>query len=333
MDYEKKFGFLVIILAAVIGFGTLGYIVIEMWSPLDALYMTVITLTTVGFGEVYPLSHSGKIFTIILVVMGVAGVAYTLSVIARMVVEGEIKSLLGRRKMQKGLKELTNHYIVCGFGRVGRRIAQELCARKVPFVVIDRDPQRIEQAETDCFIFVQGDSTSDQTLLDAGIERAKGLITAVVDEADSVFIVLSARQLNPGLFITARAESDEGEKKLLRAGANKVISPHKIGGIRMALTALRPNLVDFMSLVTFDQRTDLSIEEIEVKGGSSLVDSTIKDCHIRHDLGTTIVGIKKPGKDVFLNPSPETTIEAGDILIVIGERKGLEKLEELTGGI
>jgi voltage-gated potassium channel len=332
LDYERKFGILVIILAAVIAIGTLGYIFIERWSPLDALYMTVITLTTVGFGEVHPLSHSGKIFTIVLVVMGVAGVAYTLSVIARMVVEGEIKRLLGRRKMQKGLKELTDHYIVCGFGRVGRRIAQELYARGVPFVVVDRDPQRIEQAEMDCFIFVQGDSTNDQTLLDAGVKRAKGLITAVVDEADSVFIVLSARQLNPKLFITARAESDQGEKKLFRAGANRVISPHKIGGIRMALTALRPNLVDFMSLVSFDQRTDLSIEEIEVKPGSSLVNSTIKDCHIRHDLGVSIVGVKKTGKDVFLNPSPETTIDGGDILIVVGDRKGLERLEELTSG-
>ncbi len=333
MDYEKKFGILVIILAGVIAFGTLGYIVLERWSPLDALYMTVITLTTVGFGEVHPLSHAGKIFTIILVVMGVAGVAYTLSIIARMVVEGEIKRLLGRRKMQKGLKELKDHYIVCGFGRVGRRIAQELCARKVPFVVIDRDPQRIEQAEQDCFLFIQGDSTVDQALIDAGVERARGLITAVADEADSVFIVLSARQLNPQLFITARAESEESKKKLMRAGADKVISPYKIGAIRMALTTLRPNLVDFMEVVSFDRETGLAIEEIQIKPNSQLNQCTLGSCPIRKDFGVMVVGIKKVGKDVFFNPSSETKIEAGDILIVIGEKERLEKLEELTGGI
>lgn len=332
MDVEKKFKIVFLILVAVIAFGTIGYTVIERWSPLDALYMTLITLSTVGFGEVHVLTPTGKIFTMLLVVMGVSGVAYTLSVIGQMVVEGEIKKLLGRRKMQKGLKELKDHYIVCGFGRVGRRIAKELCSRKVPFVVIDKDPLKTEQADKDCFLFVQGDSTSDQTLIDAGVERAKGLITAVVNEADSVFIVLSARQLNPNLFITARAESDEAEKKLLRAGANKVVSPHKIGGIRMALTALRPNLVDFMSVVTFDQKTDLSIEEILIKPGSPLIHTTLKVCPIRHELGIIVVGIKKLGKDVFLNPSPETEIEAGDILIVIGDRKNLEKLEELTGG-
>ena len=332
MDLEKKFKIVLMILVGVIAFGTAGYVLIERWSPLDALYMTVITLSTVGFGEVYPLSSSGKIFTMILVVMGVSGVAYTLSVIGQMIVEGEIKKLLGRRKMQKGLKELKDHYIVCGFGRVGRRIAQELCARKVPFVVIDKDPQKTEQAETDCFLFVQGDSTNDQTLVDAGVKRAKGLITALMNEADNVFIVLSARQLNPDLFITARAESDEAEKKLLRAGANKVVSPHKIGGIRMALTALRPNLVDFMNVVTFDQDTNLSIEEILIKPGSPLIHTTLKVCPIRHELGIMVVGIKKVGKDVFLNPSLETEIEAGDILIVIGERISLEKLEELTSG-
>jgi voltage-gated potassium channel len=331
LDLEKKFKIVWMILVAVIAFGTIGYILIERWPPLDALYMTLITLTTVGFGEVYPLSPSGKVFTMILVIMGVAGVAYTLSVIGQMVVEGEIKKLLGRRRMEKGLKELKDHYIVCGFGRVGRRISQELCARRASFVVIDRDPQRIVQAEEDCFIFIQGDSTVDQTLIDAGIERARGLITAVADEADSVFIVLSARQLNPQLFITARAESEEGRKKLLRAGANKVISPYKIGAIRMALTTLRPNLVDFMEVVTFDRETGLAIEEIAIKPGSPIDQCTLEVCPIRKEFGIMVVGIKKVGKDVFFNPSPETRIEAGDILIVIGEKESLEKLEELTG--
>lgn len=332
MDLEEKFKMILMILAGVVVFGTVGYTIIERWTLLDALYMTLITLSTVGFGEVYALSPPGKIFTIILVVMGVVGVAYTLSVVGQMIVEGEIKKLLGRKKMEKGLKELKDHYIVCGFGRVGGRIAKELSVRRIPFVVIENDPQRIEQAERDGFLFVQGDSTVDQTLIDAGIEKARGLITAVANEADGVFIVLSARQLNPGLFITARAESDEGKKKLLRAGANKVISPYKIGAIRMALATLRPNLVDFMKVVTFDRDTGLTIEEIQIKPNSSLVGSSLKVCPIRKELGIMVVGIKKMGKDVFLNPSPETKIDAGDILIVIGEKEGLERLEELTGG-
>jgi len=332
LDLEKKLKIIVLILVVVVVFGTVGYSIIERWSLLDALYMTFITLSTVGFREVYTLSPTGKMFTILLILVGVAGAAYTLRTIGEWIVEGELKKLLGRKKMQKGLKELTNHYIVCGCGRVGRRIARELFTRRIPFVVIDNDLLRIEQAEKDGFLFIQGDSTADQTLTDAGIERAKGLITAVANEADGVFIVLSARQLNPQLFITARAESDEGKKKLLRAGANKVISPYKIGAIRMALTTLRPNLVDFMKVVTFDRDTGLTIEEIEIKPGTPLVGSTLKVCPIRKEFGIMVVGIKKVGKDVFLNPSPETNIEAGDILIVIGEKEGLEKLEELTGG-
>lgn len=332
MELEEKVKVVAVILVAVVLFGTVGYSIIERWPLLDALYMTFITLSTVGFREVYALSPTGKMFTILLILFGVVGAAYTLRVIGEWIVEGEMKKLLGRRKMQKGLKELVNHYIVCGFGRVGRRIAQELCTRRVPFLVIDNDPQRIEQAGKDKFFFVQGDSTADQTLVDAGIERARGLITAVANEADGVFIVLSARQLNPNLFITARAETEEGKKKLLRAGANKVIAPYKIGAIRMALTTLRPNLVDFMKVITFDKETGLTIEEIQIKPGSPMVSTTLRECPIRKDFGIMVAGIKKVGKDVFLNPSPDTTIEAGDILIVIGEKEGLEKLEQLTGG-
>jgi voltage-gated potassium channel len=332
LEPEKKLKIIGMILSAVVLFGTIGYSVIERWPLLDAVYMTFITLSTVGFKEVYVLSPAGRVFTILLILVGVAGAAYTLRVFGEWVVEGELKKLFGRRRMQKGIKELVNHYVVCGFGRVGRRAAQELCSRRVPFVIIDNDIKRIEQAEKDQFLFVQGDSTVDQTLIDAGIGRARALITTVANEADGVFIVLSARQLNPQLFITARSETDEGKKKLLRAGANKVISPYKIGAIRMALTTLRPNLVDFMKVITFDKETGLTIEEVQIKPGSPMIDSTLRECAIRKEFGIMVAGIKKTGKDVFLNPSPDTRIEAGDILIVIGDKEGLERLEKLYGG-
>jgi voltage-gated potassium channel len=331
LDLEKKFKIVLLILVLVISFGTIGYTIIERWSPLNSLYMTIITLSTVGFGEIHPLSPTGKIFTMVLIVFGVGGAAYTISIIGQMIVEGEIRKLLGRRKMEKSLRDLKDHYIVCGYGRVGRRICKEFCIRKVPFVVVEKDPLIVEQIETDGFLCVQGDSTEDSTLINAGIERAKGLVTAVANEADNVFIVLSARQLNPHLFITARADSDPAEKKLSRAGANKVVSPYKIGGIRMALTTLRPNLVDFMKVVTFDKETGLVIEEIEIKPNSSLIQGTLKDSPIRKEFGIMVAGIKKMGKDVFLNPSPETQIEAGDILIVIGEKEELDKLGTMAG--
>jgi voltage-gated potassium channel len=333
LDLEKKFKIVLMILVLVISFGTIGYTLIEKWPPLDSLYMTLITLSTVGFGEVYTLSPTGKIFTMILVIFGVGGAAYTVSIIGQMIVEGEIRKLLGRRKMEKSLKGLKDHYIVCGYGRVGRRICKEFCIRRVSFVVVEKDPLIVEQIEKDGFLCVQGDSTEDSVLTNAGIEKAKGLVSAVANEADNVFIVLSARQLNPNLFITARADSDPAEKKIKRAGANKVVSPYKIGGIRMALTTLRPNLVDFMKVVTFDKETGLVIEEIEVKPDSPLTQTTLKDSSLRKEFGIMVAGIKKPGKDVFLNPSPETKIEAGDILIVIGEKEQLEKLETMAGAL
>lgn len=331
MDLEKKFKIVLLILVLMMSFGTLGYTVIERWSFLDSLYITLLTLSIVGSGEVYPLTQTGKVFTMILVIFWVAGAGYTLTVIGQMIVGGEIRKLLGRRKMEKSLKDLKDHYIVCGYGRVGRRICKEFCIRKVPFVVVEKDPLIVEQIVKDGFLCVQGDSTEDSTLTNAEIEKAKGLVSAVANEADNVFIVLSVRQLNPNLFITARADSDAGEKKILRAGANKVVSPYKIGGIRMALTTLRPNLVDFMKVVTFDKETGLVIEEIEIKPNSPLTQGTLKDSPIRKEFGIMVVGIKKIGKDVFLNPSPETKIEAGDILIVIGEKEKLDKLETMAG--
>ena len=325
---EKKFIWIFLIMVIVISYGTIGYTIVEGWSFLDSLYMTVITLSTVGFGEVHKLSFEGRLFTISLVVLGVAGAAYTVGVIGQFIIEGELREFLGRKKMEKQLKEIKGHYIVCGYGRVGRKVCEALLSRKVPLVVIEKNADCAKELSHPGIISVIGDATDDQALITAGIERAKALISTVVSESENVFITLSARQLNPQIFITARAESSSAEKKLLRAGANKVVSPHEIGGLRMALVTLRPDIVDFMRIVGADEKTGFGIQEMEVSSSSPYANTLLRDSSIRCDLGILVVGIKKKGEMIF-NPPPETKIEAGDILIVMGENRQLEKMGTL----
>ncbi len=330
MSPEKKLKWVFLILAGVILYGTLGYTLIERWSFLESFYMTIITLSTVGFREVRALSATGRVFTIILVIFGVAGAAFTISVLGQFIVEGEIRRILGRRKMEKQLKDVKDHYIVCGYGRVGMQVCKEFSARKIPLVVIEKNPEGVEQLVKEGILVIQGDATDDEVLLAAGIQRSKALISTIASESENVFIALSARELNPEIFITARAESRSAEKKLLRAGANRVVSPHEMGGIRMALVTLRPDIVDFMRIVTGDREKGFGIEEIEVKKNSSIADTLLKDSPIRCELGLLVIGMKKKGKEMIINPSAQIRIEPGDILVVIGETEKLEKLGQMT---
>ena len=321
---------ILVLVVGVILCGTVGYSLIEGWSILDSLYMTIITLSTVGFKEVQPLSVGGRIFTIIVVVFGVGGAAYTVSVIGRWLIEGELRQIFGRRKMEKQLKDLKDPYIVCGYGRVGEQVCKEFCARKVPLVVIEKNPEKIEQLQGKGILAVEGDCTDDLILESAGIKRAKAIVSTIASESENVFVTLSARQINPDIFITARAESSSAEKKLIRAGADKVVSPHEIGGMRMALVTLRPDIVDFMRVVGGDEKTGFTIDKIEVFPGSRIANTLLKDSPIRCELGILVVGIRKKGKEMIFNPSPDTRIEAGDILIVIGENKNLELMGKFT---
>jgi len=330
MSPEKKLKWVILILAGVILYGILGYTFIEGWSFLESFYMTIITLSTVGFREVRALSATGRVFTIILVIFGVAGAAFTITVLGQFIVEGEIRRILGRRKMEKQLKDIKDHYIVCGYGRVGMQVCKQFCSRKLPLVVIEKNPERVEQLVKEGILVIQGDATDDEVLLAAGIQRSKALISTIASESENVFIALSARELNPEIFITARAESRSAEKKLLRAGANRVVSPHEMGGIRMALVTLRPDIVDFMRIVTGDREKGFGIEEIEVKKNSSIADTLLKDSPIRCELGLLVIGIKKKGKEIIINPSAQIRIEPGDILVVIGETEKLEKLGQMT---
>jgi len=321
---------ILVLVVGVILCGTVGYSLIEGWSILDSLYMTIITLSTVGFKEVQPLSVGGRIFTIVVVVFGVGGAAYTVSVIGRWLIEGELRQIFGRRKMEKQLKDLKDPYIVCGYGRVGEQVCKEFCARKVPLVVIEKNPEKIEQLQGKGILAVEGDCTDDLILESAGIKRAKAIVSTIASESENVFVTLSARQINPDIFITARAESSSAEKKLIRAGADKVVSPHEIGGMRMALVTLRPDIVDFMRVVGGDEKTGFTIDKIEVFPGSRIANTLLKDSPIRCELGILVVGIRKKGKEMIFNPSPDTRIEAGDILIVIGENKNLELMGKFT---
>jgi voltage-gated potassium channel len=320
-----------LILVLIITTGIVGYWAIEGWNLLDSVFMTVITLTTIGYGEVYKLNPQGKIFTIILIVFGVAGAGYAFRILGQMIIEGQFKKYLGKRIMEKNIQKLADHYIVCGFGRVGKAVCEELNRNGVGFVVIEKEPEIIQEMEQLGYTFISGNCDDDDNLLAAGIQKAKGLINTLALDADAVYVTLSAKQLNPKLFIMARADNPSAETKLMKAGATKVLSPHVSAGVRMAQTTIRPNVVDFMTLTSGETGEAMKIEEIAIKEGSRFANTNLKDSGIRSQFGITVIGAKKKGVQMFYNPPPEFQIEVGDTLIMVGAPSQLEKLEKSTG--
>lgn len=321
-----------LILVLTLGLGTAGYIVLEGWDFLDALYMTVITLATVGYKEVHDLSTNGKLFTIGLILFGVATIAYAFGSLLQLMVEGQILRILGRRKLEKRINQLEGHYIVCGYGRIGALVSQEFLSRPVAFIVVERDPVICERLAKEKILFVQGDATDDDTLIKAGILRAKGLITAVTSESANVYITLTARGLNPDLFILARSVEEGSEIKLKRAGATKVISPYRIGANRMAWAVLRPSVVDFIDIAIGSESLELQLEEIRVAPNSSLVARTLISAGNRRAWGIMIIAIKKSSGAMLFNPESSTTIDAEDILIILGKPPDIRNLEKVACG-
>jgi voltage-gated potassium channel len=310
----------------IVSFGTIGYMVVEGWNFQDSLYMTVTTLTTVGYREVRELTSVGRWFTIILIIGGVGTMLYALSTGAKVLLEGEIKEALGRRRLEKKIKELRDHYIICGYGRMGKIIVKELKSQRVKFVAIEKNA--ISQEKEEAFLII-GDATQDDLLKEVGIERARGLITVLPTDAENLYVVLSAKGLNPNLFIVARAGEEGSEQKLLRAGADRVISPYHIGGLRIAHTVLKPAVVDFIELATKSGNIDLQMEEIPIPDVSRFSGLSLDQCGFGKDLGIIIVAIKKPNGEMRFNPTFRTLIEPGDTLIALGETSKLKVLEEM----
>jgi voltage-gated potassium channel len=320
-------GFAVALLISVIVGGTIGYMVIEGWSAWDAFYMTVITVTTVGYKEVHDLSRAGQVFTVCLLFGGVGSALYTFTLLATVVVEGGLPKRLQRRRHERMLDITKDHFIVCGYGRIGSIVAHELRRQNIAYVVIERDPERVQQAMEDGATAVEADASREEVLKRAGIDRARGLIAAVGTDAENVYAVLTARVLRPDLFIVGRAETEDATIKLKRAGADRVISPYQIGGVQIAQTALRPAVVDFMTLATSSENLELAMEEITVADSSRLANQSILSANLRQRYGIIVVGIQRRDLRMEFNPEPDTAIRPGDKLVVLGRPESLKALE------
>jgi len=320
------------LLAAILCFGTFGYMVIEKWDILDALYMTVITITTVGFAEIRPLSQPGHIFTILLIFIGIGIVAYILGLVAQTMVVFQMTKILGRRKLGLKKRSMKDHYIICGYGRIGKTICQELISSNIPVLVIDTGDEAKTQLEEAGIPYILDDATNEEVLLEGRIERAKGLVSVVSSDADNLFITMTARGLNPDLFIITRTDDEKNQKKFMRAGANRVFLPYVIGGQRMAHTIAKPAVTDFLELTVHDKNIALEMEELPVREGSRLAGVNLMESGIRQDLNIIIVAIRKSGGEMIFNPSSQTRMEQGDTLIALGHRNDLEKLKHILSG-
>ncbi len=306
--------------------GTFGYVLIEGWPWLDALYMTMITLSTVGYGEVHTVSSAGRIYTIFLVFFGVGFTLFVAGAVMQFVVDGRLRVFLGRRRLDHQISQLRHHYIVCGYGRIGRVLCKKLRRKTIDIVVIEKDAELIPTMEEDGVLYLSGNAAEEAILQKAGIQHAKMLVSVLATDTDNVFLVLTARQLNPNLYIIARAGREESVLKLQAAGANKVESPYYMGAARMANSILRPTVTDFLDSAFAHKRKDIQMEELPVSASSSLVNLMLKDSGIRPSYNCIIIAIKTAKGEMVFNPSFENTINDGDTLIAVGEVENLDRL-------
>ncbi len=317
-------------LAAVVAIGTVGFHYIEGWPWFDGFYMVVTTFTTIGYQEIHPLSQVGRVFNVALIIAGVSLVFLAIGAATQALLEFELDKFLGRRRMEREIGRLHDHYIICGAGRVGRSVARELARKPAPFVIVEQNADKLSRFEEQ-YLMMSGDATQEKVLRDAQIEHARGLVAATTTDATNIYIVLTARSLNPKLKIIARASEEDAEKHLVTAGADTVISPYVFAGHRIAQAFLRPHVLDFLDVATIrGGKLDLEIEEIRIEKGSAFAGATIEGSKIRQELGVIVLAIKRASGMRF-NPAPEDRIEPGDFLIAMGEPTGLRKLEETAG--
>jgi voltage-gated potassium channel len=320
-----------ILLFLILAIGIFGYHFIEQLSFLDAFYMTLITISTVGFREVKELSQAGRIFTMFLIVTGIGILFYTVSAAVEFMLEGYLGGVLEERRKRKSLAKLKKHYIICGFGRVGRQVALELLQRKAPCVVIEKDLKRAQEASDEGFLCLQGEAADEEVLNKARIAKAEGLVAAVDTDADNVFVTLTARQLNPDLLIIARANTEESEGRLRKAGADHVISPTVIGGRRIARLLLKPLVCDYLDELTLEEGGEFELDEVEISQRSPLVNLSIKEAGLREKAGALILAIRKAEGRLLTNPGPHISLEAGDKVILLGTPEQLKKASSILG--
>ena len=316
-------------LLGIIAFGTSGYYIFENMPLFDAFYMTIITISTVGFSEIRPLTLLGRSITVIIIVLGISAGTYTIGIIVRWFVEGELQKFFGRLRVQKQISELKDHLIICGYGRIGRTICSELQADNIDFVVIDQDLSALTEMEKEKYLFLEMDATSEEALKTAGIMRARGLVTAVNSDANNVFITLTAKGLRPDIFVLARASEEKNEEKLIKAGATRVVSPYMIGAKRMAQVLKRPTVVDFIDIAMMGSHLGLIMEEAKLSTKSNLIGKNLIDSYLRRDYGVIIVAKKKMSGEMIFNPMPSETLEAGDVIVVIGKKEDLKRMSEV----
>jgi voltage-gated potassium channel len=325
---QRRLILIVTALTIVLGGGTLGFVLIENYPVFDAFYMTLTTVTTVGYGEIRPLSHVGRVFNSFLILFGASVVLLAIGSMTQTIIELELNQYFGKRRVRKMIERLQGHYIVCGFGRVGRGAADELLQQKAPFVVVDHNEEKVERAIKEGMLAVLADASRDEVLQDVGIGRAKGLIATLASDADNLFLILTARTLNSKIHLTARVAEQSSEDKLRRAGADFVFAPYDSTGHRMAQALLKPHVQQFIDFTTGNMEVPVNIEQVRVAARSNFVGSTIAGMQIRSEMGVIVLAIRTAAGKMVFNPPPDSRIDVGDHLIVMGQPEGLQTLEQ-----
>ena len=330
MIFKTKLYVSIIFFISVVAIGVIGYMILSAANFLDALYMTIITMTTVGFGELHPLNEQEKIFTIFLILMSIVVYAYSVTALSEYLVNGKLLQLLKLRKVQQKIQNLKNHTIVCGYGRNGKQAVIKLKNFKMPCVVIEKDKALIEQLERDNILYVEGDATQDESIQKAAVQNAKSLITALASDADNLFVVLSARQMNKDMIIISRASNESSVNKLKIAGANNIIMPDKIGGMHMASLVVTPDLVEFVDKLTILDAGSTNLEEIAVNDlHIEFLNKTIRDLDLRRRTGCSVIGFKTANNEYIVNPESEIKLTKDSNLIVLGRPSQIKKLREI----